>query len=111
MGVIPGTHNGGFSDYEDVDTSINTFWAEIKSNQFDKNSVVWFELGKGKFSLHDGRIIHGAEANTSNKRRCGYTMRYFNLDMKYNLEHPLNSEHKIWYCGGKAENDNPLLYL
>ncbi|GAB4412468.1 MAG: hypothetical protein OHK0039_18510 [Bacteroidia bacterium] len=46
--------------------------------------AVWFELKHGECSLHDARIIHGAPANHSDRRRCGYTMRYFALDMKFN---------------------------
>lgn len=110
MGVIPGSHKNGFSEYQDVDTKTNTFWAEIKPESVDKNKAVWFELEKGEFSLHDGRIIHGAGPNKSDRIRCGYTMRYFNLDMEYVKDHPLNIEHKIWYCRGTVNNDNPLLY-
>ena len=34
-------------------------------------------------SLHDGRIIHGSEANTSTIRRCGYTMRYISTRTQF----------------------------
>ena len=101
MGVIPGTHVNGFSEYGDVDsTDTNTFDTEIKPELVDESKAVWFELEKGTYSLHDARIIHGANANVSDKRRCGYTMRYFSLGMKYNDD--LGVGHKMWY--GRGEN-------
>lgn len=110
MGVVPGTHKNGFSEYENVDKQSNTFDKEIKPEQVDLEKVVWFELNKGECSIHDGRIIHGANANTSTKRRCGYTMRYFSLDMKLDKDHPGNKNHKIFWCRGENVGDNPLLY-
>ena len=43
----------------------------------DEAQAVYFELKPDECSLHEARIIHGARANTSDKRRAGYTMRYF----------------------------------
>lgn len=80
MRVIPGTHHNGFSDYETVDMSVNTFHATIKD--IDESKAVYFELEPGQCSLHDSRIIHGATANTSPYRRCGYTMRFLSADTK-----------------------------
>jgi chlorinating enzyme len=110
MGVVPGTHINGFSEYEAVQKDDNsTFQTEIKKGTFKLEDVVWFELKKGHYSLHDARIIHGANANTSPNRRCGYTMRYFSLDMKFNQEsHP---GHKIYYAQGENVANNPLVYL
>ena len=108
MGVVPGTHFHGFSEYTPIDGTTNTFNTEIKKGIVDENKIVWFELKKGECSLHDGRIIHGANANTSTKRRCGYTMRYFSLDMKFNPEtHPC---HKLWHARGENTGSNPLIY-
>ncbi|QHT61276.1 phytanoyl-CoA dioxygenase family protein [Paenibacillus lycopersici] len=80
MRVIPGTHHNGFSEYESVDMAINTFHATIKN--LDESAAVYFELEPGECSLHDSRIIHGATANTSPHRRCGYTMRFLSADTK-----------------------------
>lgn len=74
MSVIPGTHSGGFSQYEEVDHTTNTFGQQIKD--VDDSQAVYFELEPDECSLHDSRIMHGAQPNTSPYRRCGYTMRY-----------------------------------
>ncbi|MEL6152346.1 MAG: phytanoyl-CoA dioxygenase family protein [Chloroflexota bacterium] len=108
MRVIPGTHSGGFSDYEAVDKANNTFGSEIKAEQIDESKAVYFEREPGYASLHDGRIIHGAEANTSPRRRAGYTMRYFAMDMKFNPKAKGNETHKLWLCRGENVANNPI---
>lgn len=108
MRVIPGTHQNGFSEYEDVDIANNTFDSEIRADQLDESKAVYFELEPGYCSLHDGRIVHGAEANTSPRRRAGYTMRYFSMDMKFNPEAKGNKTHKLWLCRGENVADNPI---
>lgn len=97
MRVIPGTHKNGFSEYVPVDKSENTFHAEIK--EVDESKAVYFELEKGECSLHDSRIIHGATANTSPYRRCGYTMRYIPASTKINPER--NKGWKFWLARGR----------
>ncbi|MBD2864689.1 phytanoyl-CoA dioxygenase family protein, partial [Paenibacillus oceani] len=97
MRVIPGTHNNGFSEYEKVDSSKNLFRSQIKN--IDDSQAVYFELERGECSLHDSRIIHGAKANTSPYRRCGYTMRYFSTETRVIPER--NENHKVWLARGR----------
>lgn len=80
MRVLPGTHRNGFSEYESIDATTNTFDTQVKN--VDEAGAVYFELEPGQCSLHDSRIVHGAAANTSPYRRCGYTMRYFSTNIK-----------------------------
>jgi hypothetical protein len=111
MGVVPGTHSNGFSEYEDMGTDHKIFNRQIKSDSINEQDVVWFELKKGTYSLHDSRIIHGAYANTSNTRRTGYTMRYFNTDLILDQQHPSNQNKKIYHARGLNRGNNPLIYL
>jgi len=105
MKVIPGTHNNGFSKYEAVDdSSKNIFETQISADQIDNEKAVYFSLAAGECSLHEGRIIHGADANTSPKRRAGYTMRYFPLTSKVFPEK--NAGHKIWRARGVDQAGN-----
>jgi ectoine hydroxylase-related dioxygenase (phytanoyl-CoA dioxygenase family) len=97
MRVIPGSHNNGFSKYEEVDRTQNTFTTQIKD--LDDSKAVYFTLEKGECSIHDARIMHGAEANTSPFRRCGYTMRYLSTELKVLPER--NPGFKIWLARGK----------
>jgi len=100
MRVIPGTHVNGFSEYQSLDAGMNTFDSGIKPESLDEDKAVYFELERGECSLHDSRIIHGALANTSPHRRCGYTMRFFATDHKVNLD-SYTDGFKIWLARGK----------
>lgn len=96
MAVIPGTQVNGFSNYRAVDENENIFNSEIV--EVDEARAVTFELEPNECSLHEGRIVHGAKANTSSMRRAGYTMRYFPLTSKVFPER--NVGHKIWLARG-----------
>jgi hypothetical protein len=103
MRVIPGTHDNGFSQYRPVDKTNQTFHAEIID--VDEDKAVDFELERGQCSLHDGRIVHGAKANTSEVRRTGYTMRYFPASVKV-LPVEQNAGWKLWLARGKDTAGN-----
>jgi ectoine hydroxylase-related dioxygenase (phytanoyl-CoA dioxygenase family) len=104
MQVIPGSHANGFSEYEAVDTAQNIFATQIKNDQFDESRAVSFCLQPNECSLHEARIIHGAQANTSDKRRAGYTMRYFPTSSRIVPER--NRNHKVWLARGKDLSGN-----
>lgn len=108
MAVIPGTHQNGYSEYEPVDGATHSFTSQIKSENIDESQAVYFELATNHCSLHDGRIIHGAKANTSPRRRAGYTMRYFSLGMELDRANPRNQNHFIYLCRGENIANNPL---
>ena len=100
MQVIPGTHHNGFSQYEAVDVGSNIFGAQIKPETMDESRAVTFELSPNECSLHEARLIHGAPPNTSNRRRAGYTMRYFPTSSKI-FTQTLREQHKLWLARGE----------
>ncbi len=95
MYVIPRTQHHGFSEYDEVDISKNLFPIEIKQGRFDESRSVPCELKANEASLHHSGLIHGSPANTSSKRRTGYTMRYMPATVKA--------------LGGKSELGHPHL--
>ncbi len=97
MRVIPGSHVNGFSHYVPVDPKDHTFGLAIPD--VPEESAVDFELQPNQCSLHDPRIIHGAKANTSPQRRCGYTMRFIASSVKVIAEN--NPGWKIWLARGR----------
>jgi chlorinating enzyme len=99
MRVIPGSHTHGFSEYEAVDRQQNIFGTQIKPGRVDESRAVYFTLAPNQCSLHEARLIHGARANTSDKRRAGYTMRYFPTASKIYPER--NPNHKLWLARGR----------
>ncbi|MGC4044655.1 MAG: phytanoyl-CoA dioxygenase family protein [Armatimonas sp.] len=102
MGVIPGTHSNGYSNYEPVDSSKNIFGSQIVG--VDESKAVYMALLPNQCSLHEARIVHGAKANTSPKRRAGYTMRYFPTTSLVYPERNVN--HKLWLARGKDRAGN-----
>lgn len=105
MRVIPGTHTDGFSEYRKVSAGANIFAEEVR--QVDESKAVYFELERGQCSLHDSRIIHGARANASPYRRCGYTMRYFSTEAQVFPER--NTDVKVWLARGADIAGNPFV--
>ena len=99
MKVIPGSQHGGFSEYEAVDTRGNIFPTQIKPENIDEGQAVYFALQPNQCSLHEARMIHGADPNTSDTRRAGYTMRYFPTSSRVFPEK--NPGHKLWLARGK----------
>ncbi|NRA36829.1 MAG: phytanoyl-CoA dioxygenase family protein [Planctomycetes bacterium] len=85
MSIIPGSHltaDSAYADLEQGDHSV--FSNEITSDQFDESTAVPCILKKNQASLHHGKLIHGSEANNSDRRRCGYTMRFMSTKCKIN---------------------------
>jgi len=43
------------------------------------------ELMAGEISAHKELLLHGSEANESDRRRCGLTLRYCSVDVRAGL--------------------------
>jgi hypothetical protein len=104
MKVIPRSF-GGNSETEPVDREKNVFNSEIKRHLFDASKAVSCILEPNHASLHDGRLIHGSEHNFSNKRRCGYTMRYMSTRVRFNHEQ-FGHRQQIYLARGKDRAGN-----
>lgn len=108
MYVVPRSHTTGkkgYSDYEPVSLEENVFPVEIVPGQRTDKKGVPCILEPNQCSFHDARAIHGSAANTSNMRRCGYTMRYMGTHVKLNPD--IYDLHKVYLARGKAKVDNP----
>jgi hypothetical protein len=106
MRVMPGTHRGGYSNYEPVgDGKTHVFGTQIASDQFDEAEAVDLEIAAGECHMHNAKLMHASNANTSDKRRCGYTMRYMPSHVK--LSHDPRWSHAIYLARGRdlAGND------
>jgi ectoine hydroxylase-related dioxygenase (phytanoyl-CoA dioxygenase family) len=102
MMVIPGTHRTGqqgFSDYSEVDQAKNVFPNEIVQGHRDDSKRVYIELEPNQCSLHNARIQHGSEPNTSSLRRCGWTLRFTSTAVKFNEEAFRGAHHVYLACG------------
>ncbi|HYE04302.1 MAG TPA: phytanoyl-CoA dioxygenase family protein [Planctomycetota bacterium] len=102
MRVIPGAL-GGYSEYEPCDTTANVFHIEIKRGKYDAAKAVDIVLEPNQASLHESHLMHGSNANTSGRRRCGYTMRYISAATRHNVTH---SNHQIYLARGRDRAGN-----
>jgi len=106
MMVIPRTHNEGqqgFSEYSNVDPSKNVFGNEIIQAHRDDAKRVDIVLQPNQCSLHDGRIQHGSEPNTSNLRRCGWTIRFTSTAVKFS---DFKGAHQVYLARGRDLGGN-----
>ncbi|HEY8967357.1 MAG TPA: phytanoyl-CoA dioxygenase family protein [Candidatus Methylacidiphilales bacterium] len=103
MMVIPRSHRegrAGWSDYEEVDTAKSVFGSEIVARDRDDARRVYVELEENHCSLHDARIQHGSEPNTSSLRRCGWTLRFCSSSAKVNHER-FKGAHQVYLARGR----------
>src|SRR5271156_3171221 len=106
MMVLPRTHREaqqGFSDYSNVDPEKNVFGNEIIQAHRDDSKRVYIELQPNQCSLHDGRIQHGSEPNTSNLRRCGWTIRFTSTAVKFV---DFKGAHQVYLARGRDLGGN-----
>jgi hypothetical protein len=109
MHVIPRTHDTGrkgFSDYENVDVTKSVFETEILPSQRRDELAVPCELQPNHASLHDARLMHGSPPNTSDIRRCGWTLRFINANTRLNEE--FAKRHVMFQARGKNLCGQPL---
>ena len=77
--VIPGTQNNRLlsrGELVEVPDGKNVLASGIHPSQIDDSHVVDIELAPGDVSVHNPRIFHSSESNTSDKWRIGLTLRY-----------------------------------
>lgn len=75
MKFLPGTHDRGHLKWREVGTDKAVLNQEIENaDQF--GAAVYDELKAGQFSLHADMLAHGSDPNSSDRRRCGLTIRY-----------------------------------
>ena len=76
MQVIPGSHRG----HREMSTAAagedQMLARKVETTPEMEASAVTLAMKTGGISIHDSYIVHGSEANSSSRRRAGYTIRY-----------------------------------
>jgi len=75
MKFLPGTHRQGHLKWREVGYDKAVLNQEI-ANAKKLGEPVYDVLEAGQFSLHADMLAHGSDPNTSDRRRCGLTVRY-----------------------------------
>lgn len=76
MRVIPRTQHTDLQEMKERKDVDSTLGSSMDDSFVDESKAVNLELNPGDVSLHHPNIIHGSEANTSDKWRMGLTIRY-----------------------------------
>lgn len=81
MKFISGSHHVGHLTYRPSDAAEHNVLNQTVENPEQYGAVVYDELKAGQISLHSDLLLHGSEANHSDRRRCGLTLRYAACDV------------------------------
>ena len=77
MRVIPGTQDAQLEkEVVGLDTERFVLGVGLDAERVDEASAVDIELQPGDVSVHNPNIVHGSNANTSDRWRVGLTLRY-----------------------------------
>ncbi|XP_078116977.1 putative alpha-ketoglutarate-dependent hypophosphite dioxygenase [Sander vitreus] len=76
--VIPGSHCAGMLPHRQATHSGNMLSVnqEIPDELVQAGEAVLCPLLAGQMSIHDGLLVHASEPNRSQRRRCGFVIRY-----------------------------------
>ncbi|XP_067454453.1 L-threonyl-[L-threonyl-carrier protein] 4-chlorinase [Thunnus thynnus] len=76
--VIPGSHCSGMLPHRQATRPGNmlTVNQEIPEELVQTEEAVFCPLLAGQMSIHDGLLVHASDTNTSQRRRCGFVIRY-----------------------------------
>ena len=75
MKFIPGSHRYGHLTYKMSEDSESNILDQTVENAEGIGQPVYDELQAGECSIHSDLLLHGSEANNSDRRRCGLTLR------------------------------------
>jgi ectoine hydroxylase-related dioxygenase (phytanoyl-CoA dioxygenase family) len=82
---LPGSHHFGHLTYRPSDPAEHNVLNQSIDNIEQFGTPVDVELKAGEVSLHSDLLLHGSEANRSDRRRCGLTLRYCSADVRAGL--------------------------
>ena len=94
--------------YEEVDRATNVFPTQIRADLSDESRAVDLELRRGECTFHDAWTLHASSPNTSDRRRCGYTMRYMPAHVVVN--HAAYANHRVYLARGLDRTGGRNIY-
>lgn len=82
--LIPGSHKARqLKPHETNNSPALTLNQELPVDAYDESTAVDLALEPGQMSLHDVFLVHGSEANTSDRPRRGMTLRFMPTSSVY----------------------------
>lgn len=84
---IPGSHRHGHIPYRgSTDDEGNVLDQTVENPEQYGGEPVDVVLKAGEMSMHSDLLLHGSNANNSDRRRCGLTLRYCTADVRAHLD-------------------------
>ena len=76
MRVVPGTQHMQLHEMKRHTEEANVLSSRLDPELVEEDRAVDIVVPAGGVSVHHPNIVHGSNANTSDRRRCGLTIRY-----------------------------------
>lgn len=86
MRFIAGSHHVGHLTFRPSDPGEHNVLNQTIEDAEQYGPVVDDTLSAGECSLHSDLLLHGSEANASDRRRCGLTVRYAAADVRAGMD-------------------------
>lgn len=86
MRFIAGSQHFGHLTYRPSNSSEHNVLNQTIENAEQYGTPVDDELKAGEISLHSDLLLHGSNANDSDRRRCGLTLRYCAADVRAHMD-------------------------
>ena len=86
MRFLAGSHHFGHLTYRPSHPQEQNVLDQTVENAEQYGTPVDDELCAGEVSIHSDLLLHGSEANESDRRRCGLTLRYCAADVRAGMD-------------------------
>ena len=86
MRFIAGSHHVGHLTYRPSDSAEHNVLNQTIENAEQYGTPVVDELKAGEVSIHSDLLLHGSDANDSDRRRCGLTLRYCAAEVRAEMD-------------------------
>lgn len=86
MRFIPGSHlHGHLTWHFSEESESNVLNQTVEDAEQYGGEPVNIELEAGEISMHSDLLLHGSDANSSSRRRCGITLRYCAAEVRAHM--------------------------
>jgi ectoine hydroxylase-related dioxygenase (phytanoyl-CoA dioxygenase family) len=86
MRFLAGSHHYGYLTYRPSNPDEHNVLDQTVENAEQCGTPVDVELRAGEASIHSDLLLHGSEANDSDRRRCGLTLLYCAAEVRAGLD-------------------------
>ncbi|MBI1347386.1 phytanoyl-CoA dioxygenase family protein [bacterium] len=101
MRFVAGSQHHGHMTFRPSDSTEHNVLNQTIDNVEQYGTIVDNPLKAGQFSIHSDLLLHGSEANASDRRRCALTLRYASADVRAHLDW---NQKGVWVQGQDAAN-------